>query len=208
MRKTYYALVFAGALAVMTGCKSTPAPDSTEITTQETVAESSSESDKAAEGSQEQDAQEQEVNLADIYDKVKEAYGEDFIPSAEFDEESFENIFGISKDLYDSYIAEGPMISVHVDTWVSVKAKEGKGQEVEDLLNAYRTTLIEDSVQYPMNLPKIQASEVVRHGDYVFFVMLGTPSQEAEEQGEEEALKSAKENNQIAVSIINGFFEL
>ena len=27
-------------------------------------------------------------------------------------------------------------------------------------------------MQYPMNVSKIQASQVVRHGDYVFFVML------------------------------------
>ena len=115
-------------------------------------------------------------------------------------------LFGINSDLYDSFIAEGPMISVHVDTFVAVKAKEGKGEEVAQHLNDYRDSQLNGAMQYPMNLPKIEASQVVRHGDYVFFVMLGTPSEEAEAQGEEAALESAKENTQIAIDIIDGFF--
>ena len=58
-----------------------------------------------------------------------------------------------------------------------------------------------------MNISKVQASEVVRHGDYVFFVMLGTASEEAQEQGEEAALQSAQEENKKAVDAINAFFE-
>ena len=73
-------------------------------------------------------------------------------------------------------------------------------------LNDYRDSQLNGAMQYPMNLPKIEASQVVRHGDYVFFVMLGTPSEEAEVQGEEAALESAKENTQIAIDIIDGFF--
>ena len=61
------------------------------------------------------------------------------------------------------------MISVHLDTFVALKAKEGKGGEVEKLLADYRTRFVEDSMQYPMNISKVQASEVVRHGDYVFY---------------------------------------
>ena len=33
-------------------------------------------------------------------------------------------MFGISEDLYEESIAEGPMISVHVDTFLAFKAKE------------------------------------------------------------------------------------
>ena len=58
-----------------------------------------------------------------------------------------------------------------------------------------------------MNISKVQASEVVRHGDYVFFVMLGTASEESQEQGEEAALQSAQEENKKAVDAINAFFE-
>ena len=61
--------------------------------------------------------------------------------------------------------------------------------------------------QYPMNMTKLEASQVITHGDYVFFVMLGGADMEAEEQGADAALKSAKENNQIAVDVIAGFFK-
>ena len=58
-----------------------------------------------------------------------------------------------------------------------------------------------------LNMTKLEASQVITHGDYVFFVMLGGADMEAEEQGADAALKSAKENNQIAVDVIAGFFK-
>lgn len=148
-----------------------------------------------------------EVDLEKVHQAVKDVYGENYIPSAPYDAQTFQDLFGVSEDLYEEFIAEGPMISVHVDTFAAVKAKEGKGGDVEEQLNAYRTRLVEDSVQYPMNMSKVEASQVVRHGDYVFFVMLGTASDEAMEEGEEAALQSAQEENQKAVDAIGAFFE-
>lgn len=194
-------LTAAAAMTVftmMTGCQAKPAGDQTtqavtESTTEETTTEAPTTAAK-------------EISLDEIHAAVKEAYGENYIPSAPFDEQGMKELFGINSDLYDSFIAEGPMISVHVETFVAVKAKEGKGEEVAKHLNDYRESQLNDALQYPMNLPKLEASQVVRHGDYVFFVMLGSPSMEAEEKGEDAALESAKENNQIAIDIINGFF--
>ena len=54
---------------------------------------------------------------------------------------------------------------------------------------------------------KVQASEVVRHGDYVFFVLLGEIPFEAEEQGDDAILEAAKKGVKIGVDTINGFFE-
>lgn len=72
-------------------------------------------------------------------------------------------------------------------------------------------------MQYPMNLPKIQASQVISHGDYTFFVMLSfmeDPSGDGEvtssddaAAAEEEALKKAQQDNQTAIDIINRYFE-
>lgn len=148
-----------------------------------------------------------EVDLEKVHQAVKDVYGENYIPSAPYDAQALNDLFGISEDLYEEFIAEGPMISVHVDTFLAVKAKQGKGGEVEKLLGEYRTRLVEDSMQYPMNMSKVEASEVVRHGDYVFFVMLGAIADEAPDQGEEAALKWAQEENERAVDAINTFFE-
>lgn len=192
MRKMIRTVAAAmAALTVMTGCQAKPKDDAGQTTTQEVTQET---------------APMKRVELEEIYTAVKTAYGEEYIPGAEYDEQAMTDIFGISPDLYVSYIAEGPMISVHVDQFVLMEAKEGKGEEVEKLLNAYRDGQLDGAMQYPMNLPKIEASQVVRYGDYVFFVMLGSPTMESQEQGEEEALESAKEQNQKAIDLIDGFF--
>lgn len=174
------------ALASLTGCSRPSAGK--EPTSQETEAAVS-------------------VSLDDVLNKVKEAYGEDYIPSTAMDEQMLNDIIGLSPELYESYVAEMPMISTFVETFIGVKAKEGQGDGVEKALTEYRDRLVNDTMQYPMNVSKIQASQVVRHGDYVFFVMLGGPDDAALEQGDEAALKSAEENNKIAIDVIDGFFQ-
>lgn len=174
------------ALASLTGCSSPSAGK--EPTSQETEAAVS-------------------VSLDDVLNKVKEAYGEDYIPSTAMDEQMLNDIIGLSPELYESYVAEMPMISTFVETFIGVKAKEGQGDGVEKALTEYRDRLVNDTMQYPMNVSKIQASQVVRHGDYVFFVMLGGPDDAALEQGDEAALKSAEENNKIAIDVVDGFFQ-
>lgn len=147
-----------------------------------------------------------DVELSDVLEAVKQAYGNDYIPGMDYDAQAMEELFGIGKDQYEAFFAQGPMISVHVDTFIGVQAKAGQADAVEQALLDYQKQLIENSMQYPMNLAKVNASEVVRYGDYVFFVMLGTPDAEAEEKGEEEALESAKANNQIGIDAIEGCF--
>ena len=147
-----------------------------------------------------------DISLDDLLSDIKNAYGENYIPNTEMDGQMLEDVIGLSPELYESYVEEAPMISTFVETFIGVKAKDGKGDETEAALTAYRDRLVGDTMQYPMNIAKIQASQVVRHGDYVFFVMLGAPSDAAMEEGDEAALKSASENNQIAIDIIDGYF--
>ena len=148
-----------------------------------------------------------DISLDDLLSDIKNAYGENYIPNTEMDGQMLEDVIGLSPELYESYVAEAPMISTFVETFIGVKTKDGKGDETEAALTAYRDRLVGDTMQYPMNIAKIQASQVVRHGDYVFFVMLGAPSDAAMEEGDEAALKSASENNQIAIDIIDGYFK-
>lgn len=150
---------------------------------------------------------EEAVDMEKVHVAVMDVYGEDYIPVQPYDETAMKEIFGVEKSLYESYIAEGPMISVQIDQFVGIRAASGKGEEVEKLLQAYRDNLISGTLQYPMNMAKIQASEVVRFGDDVYFVMLGTPEPAEEEKGEEAALESAKKNNQLAVDAIKGFYK-
>lgn len=145
-----------------------------------------------------------EVSLSDIHEAVKAVYGEYYIPSMQQEAESISALYGITEDMYEEAIAEVSMMSVHVDTFLAFKAKEGQADAVEEKLNEYRDYLINDSMQYPMNIPKIQASQVVREGDYVFFVQLGWVEDDMID--EDELLKQYQESNQLAVDAIKEKF--
>lgn len=146
----------------------------------------------------------QDATLESVYTAVKEVYGEDYLPNMRLDAETVTSTFGLNTDLYEEVVAEVPMISFNVDTFVAVKAKEGKAEEVKKVLEDYRNSLVESSMQYPVNVPKIQASRVDVYGDYVFYTMLGVVPMEVQEQGDEAILKAAEENNQKAIDVIEG----
>lgn len=139
--------------------------------------------------------------LTKVHEGVKEIFGEDYIPSAELDAAYLEEQIGITSDMVKEFIAEGPMISAHVDTFIGIEAAEGKAEEVEKKLNEYRQKMIDDSVQYPMNMPKIQASSVTRAGDYVFFTILGSYTDE--ELGDEGFLDYYESETKKVVDKIN-----
>ena len=213
MRKKTY--VLAAVLAVLSLSACAPVSDSGEQTAADM--EESAQQDTTEAFETEEDAQDSEEGgnsqaeasdekLNEIHAAVKEAYGERYIPSMELDSEMMENIYGISRDWYEDCIAEGPVISAHVETFMGFKAAEGHEKDIAAALYDYRDQQLTEGMQYPMNLPKLEASQVLEEDGYVFFVMLGSADTEAEEQGEEAALESAKENNQIGVDVIEGFF--
>lgn len=180
MRKLIGTILLATSLTMLTACGQTQPPKT------------------------ETSSQTKAVDLAEVHAAVKKAYGDNYIPNMVYDEQLFSDLFGVDKTMYDSYIAEGPMMSTHVDTFIAVEAKEGQGEAVEKILKEYHDKLVGDSMQYPMNLAKVQSSQVIRHGDYVFFVMLGAIDDTSE--SEEAALKAAEGETKIGVDVINGFF--
>lgn len=140
--------------------------------------------------------------VQEVRDAVANAYGENYFPDTTLEQSDMEEMFGLSKDMYTEAVADISMISFRVDTFVGVKAADGKVKEVETALNEYRNSLIEDGMQYPMNVPKIQASKVSVYGDYVFFTMLGAMDDSVEEQGEEAMFKHFEKQNEIAEEAI------
>ena len=142
--------------------------------------------------------------LKDVYEAVKGAYGEDYLPNMAIDEDTLKNTYGINMDDVVEYKAEVPMISANVDTFIGIQAKEGKADDVEAALNTYRDKLVNESMQYPTNQYKVNASRVIKSGNYVFFVMLGANNDTLMETGDEAALKQhAEQQTQKAVDAIN-----
>lgn len=147
------------------------------------------------------------VPVSEILTSVQEAYGDSYTPNMDYDAQTLESVFGVKADWYEEYVAQGPMMSASVDTFVAIKAKEANVQDVENALLAHRDYLINDSMQYPTNKVKIEASKVEKIGNYVFFYILGDIPMEVQEQGDDAILKTANEQNKIASDTINGLLK-
>lgn len=137
-----------------------------------------------------------------LREAVVNELGEDYWPSSQVPAEALESLYGLSPDMYVDYMGEMPLMSTQVDTLLIVKAAEGQADAVEAALQAYRTDLVENSVQYPMNVGKVQGSTVERIGDYVCLLMLGGDVFEVADQGDEAVIKRCQEHNQRAIEAI------
>lgn len=111
-----------------------------------------------------------DVTCAKLEEAVASALGDNYYPQENMP--SVEDL-GITSDMYTDFVYSVPMISVNVDTLIIVKAAEGKADDVKAALDAYRDMNINNSMQYPMNISKVQNSVVEQFGDYVAFIQLG-----------------------------------
>lgn len=175
--------------------ESTPVPEESSVAESESIAETG-----APDGHDYSTGWTEEMNA--IKTAITDKIGENYWPTMALDPEMLESAFGVTPDMYDDYLAEMPMISTNVDTLVIVKAKEGQADAVEEVLTAYRDTLVNDTMQYPMNVGKIQASRVEKIGNYVCFVQLGGDTMGAAEKGDEAVITHCQEANEMVIEII------
>lgn len=134
--------------------------------------------------------------------KIVDTLGENYWPNMQVDAQTLEMTYGITPDMYDDYLAEMPMISTNVDTLLIIKAKDDKVSEVEEALNAYRDGLVEDTMQYPQNRGKIQASRIQTYGNFVCFVQLGGEFIADDSRTEEESITLCQEQNELVLEVI------
>ena len=184
--------------------------ESTQESTEESAEESQTEESQVEESSEEvlpEDEMGGEAVMSEemtgIRQAVVDAIGENYFPQMQIPAEYLEG-YGLTADMYEEFFGEMPMISTNVDTLIVIKAKEGQVEAVEGVLNAYRENLVNDTMQYPMNLGKIQASEVKTIGSFVCFVQLGGDVMDALEQGDEEVIKHCQAQNAIAIEALEG----
>lgn len=146
-----------------------------------------------------------EPAVEDILKAVQDAYGEDYLPDSDLDEEMLSQILGIDTTLMESFAAQMPVISTHPDRVVIAKAAKGKGDALEEELLRVRTALVEDQMIYPMNIAKTQACRVVRKGDYAALLLVGAVDTR-EDASEEEQLSFAQDEVQKAVDAFESCF--
>ena len=140
-----------------------------------------------------------EIELSKVHQEIKDAYGETYLATMDYDSQILETVFGVNPDWVEEFIAQGPMMSAHVDTFIAIKATEGNVENVKKALEDYRQMNIENNMLYPMNLPKLETAEVYQTGEYVFYIMLGGYTDVEDESGAKEFYT---EQNQIAIDII------
>ncbi len=152
--------------------------------------------------SSEESGYNQNIVMEDLKTAVVDVLGENYWPNMPIDAESLEALYGITPDMYDNYFAECPMISVNVDTMIIVKAKADQIENVEQALEAYRDKSLNESLQYPQNLGKIQASRIETFDNYVCFVQLGADTMAASDVGDEAVVEQCLEENERALDAI------
>lgn len=143
-----------------------------------------------------------DASMEELKAAVVEVLGENYWPNMVAEEEILSEMYGISEDMYDDFLAEMPMISTNVDTMIIVKAKEGQEDAVEKALNDYRETLVNDSLQYPMNIGKVQASRIEAFDNYICFVQLGGDVTDMMDLGEDVVITHCQEQNEKALDAI------
>ena len=116
-----------------------------------------------------------EVTMNMIVETMRNIYGNMYLPSMELDAESFNMLLGIdsskASELYSEFYASVPMIGTHVDKLFVVKTNDTT--KMEGVFKSYMDAQIADTMQYPMNVSKLQNYSLNVYGEYVVLAILG-----------------------------------
>ena len=132
---------------------------------------------------------------------VKTEYGDDYGPSMDLTAQQLDEVMGVDPTWVKEFVAEGPLMSTSVDTFIAILVEGDHVEEVKEALEDYKLYLETEAFQYPMNMAKVNASEVVVQGNLVFFIQLGKYDERAEAT-DEERLTFAKDEVKRAVDAI------
>lgn len=142
-----------------------------------------------------------DVSAQTLVEAVASDLGDEYWADMDLAPEFLDDWYGISDEMYEEYYGQSPMISANVDTLIVVKAKDDYLDDVQNAFDTYREAMVQDSLQYPSNIPKIQASRIETFGNYVCFVQLGG-SMNDEQDDEESMIQACQEMNEQALSVI------
>lgn len=139
--------------------------------------------------------------MSAIRQAVVDVLGDNYWPDTQIPAEFLEG-YGLTSEMYVDFWGEMPMISTNVDTLIVIQAAEGQIDAVEEVLNSYRETLVNDTMQYPMNVGVIQASRIEVVGDYACFAQLGADTMDLMDAGDEAVIRHCQELNEMALEAI------
>ena len=143
--------------------------------------------------------------VQNIYQAVVENYGSGYLPEMQVQGESYfmQDTLKLDASWYDAAIVEVPMMTSNADMFAIVHATEGNLENVKKAFDDYKYYLVNESFQYPMNMPKVQSAvvEVVNDEYVVFSILSGLAFVDMEETDETVLLTAYEESSRVAVSV-------
>lgn len=137
-----------------------------------------------------------------VKDAIVAELGENYWPDTTITPDFLEGMYGITPDMYEDYLAENLMIATNVDMIMIIKPKADQFDTVKGIVETYQANLKADTMQYPMNIGKIQASAVEVIGDYVCFVQLGADVSTLIESGDEAVIEHCQAENEKVMAVL------
>lgn len=181
MKRIFPALLALLLVLSFTGCASrTTESSSSSSAASEKPAQSASPSPDVSESPNDTSVMpETALGLSAFRDALRKAYGDKYYPDTKLTEDEIRSELGMDDSLYEEVYAENTAQKAHPDTFIAVKVKEGKTDEVKEKLAAYKQRLLADE-DFTASKDKIEAAEIYADGDYVFFLLLGEPETSGE----------------------------
>ena len=140
--------------------------------------------------------------MRELRKSVMEMLGENYWPNALYTAEEFEELTGISEEMYHSFLAEYEHTEAGTDMMILVEAKEEDVTNVELLLDKYREKLLKIYEKQPLNHAKVEASRIEVIDNYICFVQLGADTSALKDADEDALVSFCQNQNEQALDIL------
>lgn len=144
---------------------------------------------------------------------IMKSYAGNYFPNVQVQDDPayMQELLKLDASWYNDAIVEVPMIGANADKLILIHATEGNLENVKSALEAHKQSLIEDSMQYPMNKPRVQSAVVATVGDYAIFSILGGALDDPEMYGittDEDLIAYYESQNGNAVWAVQGYLNI
>lgn len=149
------------------------------------------------------DNKKEKAILINMYNKIIENYDSmyDFVYIGESigdDELGFD--MGIKPDMYKTYFCKKSIDKFTSSIYLAVCAEDDKVEEVKKQLYKYKDKLTIEFESVPAEIERIQSADIIQHGDYIYFILLGKIDKTA---SAEQVREQQKLNNKKAVEVVS-----
>lgn len=149
-----------------------------------------------------EDYSKEKATLINIHNKLVGVYSSEewvYMPEGIGDDTlGFE--MGIKRDMYKTFFCKKSLDDFTSDIFLGVCAQDGKAEEVKKQLYKYKDKLTIEFESVPAEIERIQSADIIQHGNYVYFILLGKIDKTA---SAEQVREQQKLNNKKAVEVVS-----